>query len=716
MPDYKWPAKQERRIIGKPVNRVDGPAKASGRAKYSQDVKLPGMLYAAMLTSPYAHAKITAIDTKEAERSPGVQGVHIISEPGTEIQWVGTEIAMVAADTEEHARDGVRKIKVEYEVFNDHFVKEADLAAAQKLGRAKPSGEAVTGDPDQAFKEADVVAEGEYGLPVITHCCMESHGQVIAFDGEKVEYRPSTQNVSGVGGDLAKGLEIPAANVHVHQDHMGGGFGSKFSSDRWGVEAAKLSKKLGGKPIRYHHDRRTELEIAGCRPAIYGRFKLGAKKDGTIIAWESQTWATGGFGGGGLNANLLPYVFRNVPNRRFNHSAVSINAGSARAWRAPNHPQVSFLTCSAIEDLAAKLKMDPLEVFLKNLQYTQRPEVYKAQLQKAADMIGWKSKWHPRGQGSRGPVKTGLGIGVGTWGGMGHNATERVKIHPDGSVVLEIGSQDLGTGTRTIILQTAAESLGLEIKDITLKLGDNRYPQAGASGGSTTVGGTSAATRKATLNALEKLFEAVAPSLGAQPDQLVARDGKIMVKGDSSKSLTWKAACSKLGVTPIEATGSNNRRSPGGLIDSGVGGVQIAEVAVDTETGVVTLQKLVIVQDCGMIINPKTATSQCYGGAIMAICSALYEERILDPITGRFLNADLEFYKLAGIKDVGKIEVHLDMTPEHDARGVVGLGEPPVIPGVAAIANAVANAIGVRVPRVPLTPDRVLAALEGRRA
>ncbi|MCP5113236.1 MAG: xanthine dehydrogenase family protein molybdopterin-binding subunit, partial [bacterium] len=248
-----------------------------------------------------------------------------------------------------------------------------------------------------------------------------------------------------------------------------------------------------------------------------------------------------------------------------------------------------------------------------------------------------------------------------------------------------------------------------------LKIGDNRYPVSGSSGGSTTVGGTSASTRKATLNALEKLFEAVAPGLGVSVDQIESVGGKIQAKGDSSKSLNWKQACLKLGVTPISEMGANNRRNPGGLIDAGVGGVQVADVSVDTETGVVTLNKLAMVADCGMIINPKTARSQCYGAGIQAVCGALYEERIMDEQTGRFLNADMEFYKLAGIKEIGDIEVHLDITPEHDARGVVGLGEPPVIPGIAAIANAVANAIGVRVPRVPVTPDKVLGALGGRR-
>lgn len=715
MPEYKWPPMNQRRIMGKPVNRVDGPVKASGAGKYSQDIKRPNMLYGAILTSPHAHARVRSIDTSAAEKSPGVTAVRVISGPGTEIQWAGTEVAAVSAEREELARDAIRKIKVDYEVL-DHFVNEENLAEAQRRNMASPAGEVVTGDPDQAFKDADVVSEGEYGIPVLTHCCLESHGQVIAWSGDKIEFFATTQNVSGIGGDLAKGLEIPATNVHTHQDHMGGGFGSKFQSDRWGAEGAQLSKASGGRPVKMHLDRRTELEIAGVRPSFFGKIRLGAKKDGTITVWESETRSTGGFGGGGLNAQLVPYVFSKIPNKRFNHTSVSTHTGGARAWRAPNHPQVSFLTCAAMDDLAAKMKMDPLELFSKNADYTDRAEVYRSQLKSAAEMAGWSKNWHQRGDSGRGPVKRGLGIGVGTWSGLGHNAECRTTIHPDGSVEIELGSQDLGTGTRTIITQTAAESLGLGMKDITLKIGDSNYPTAGASGGSTTVGGVSAATLKSTLNALEKVYEKVAPGLGAQPDQLEAVEGKIQVKGDSSKSMTWKEACRKLGVSPVTAMGENNRRSPGGLIDGGVGGVQIADVSVDVETGIVTMNKLSIAQDCGLIINPKTAESQCFGASIMAICGALMEERIMDAQTGRFLNAEMEFYKLAGIKDIGEIEVHLDITPEHDARGVVGLGEPPVIPGIAAISNAVANAIGVRVPHVPLTPNRVLGALERRRA
>lgn len=710
MPDYSWPPMEKRRVIGKATKRVDGGMKSSGRAKYASDFTQKDLLFGALLTCPHAHARVTSIDTSEAEKVPGVTAVRVIATAGTELMWQGQEVASIAATTEEVARDATRRIKIQYEVL-PHLVREDDLAKAG--ARAKAAGETTKGDPDKAFQEADAVVEGQYGIPVITHCCLEPHGNVIENKGERINFWPSTQNVSGIAGDLSNSLKVPATGIHVDMQYVGGGFGSKFATDLWGLEAARLSKASGGRPVKLFLDRSTELMIGGNRPSGFAKIKVAAKKDGTITAWQSESWSTGGVGGGGTPP--IPYVF-DIPNQRKSHTAVSTNCGGARAWRAPNHQQACYLTNTALEDLAAKLNMDPLEFYDKNLGLTPRAEVYRAQIKKGAELIDWQKLWHPRGQGGSGTVKRGLGMAMSTWGGGGHNSKCRTNIHPDGTVEVELGSQDLGTGTRTVIMMVAAETLGLPLGAITLKIGDNSLPPSGPSGGSTTVGGVSSSTRKSTVNALDKLLEVVAPALGSQPDQLEAVDGRIQVKGNSSKSLTWKAACQKLGVKQISEMGENDQRNPGGLNTSGVGGVQMADVSVDTETGIVKMNKAVAVQDMGLVINPKTAESQIHGGCIMGICSALMEERIMDQQTGRMLNSDMEFYKLAGIGDVGEIIVHLDITQEHDKCGVVGLGEPAAIALITAIANATANAIGVRVPDIPLTPDRVLAALERRNA
>ena len=273
-----------------------------------------------------------------------------------------------------------------------------------------------------------------------------------------------------------------------------------------------------------------------------------------------------------------------------------------------------------------------------------------------------------------------------------------------------MGTQDIGTGTRTTLMIVAADTLGLPLNAIKLMIGDNRYPTSGQSGGSTTIGGVSAATRRAALDALDQLFEKVAPALEAKPEELEAVGGKIQVKGAPSRSLTWAQACSKLGVMPLTVSGKNP--GPGSLTNSGVGGVQMADVSVDVETGIVKINKIVAVQDCGLIIDLKTAESQVYGALIMGVCFALYEEKVMDAKTGRMLNPNMEFYKLAGIGDIGELVVHMMTGKGYDERGVIGLGEPPVVSPGAVISNAVANAIGVRVPTLPMTPDRVLAALE----
>ena len=705
MADYAWPPVGKRGLIGEEISRLDGPAKVSGRAKYTYDVNLPGMLYGKMVLSPYAHAKIVSIDTSAAEKMAGVKAVQVMKEPGQEVLWAGQEVVALAAETEDQAIDAARKVKVEYEPL-PYLVTDAEPSAAG--ANARQLAEQVDGNPDQGFAQAEVVHEGWYGSAVINHCCLESHGQVTHWEGESLIVHASTQNVSGMGGELARGLKVPAGNVTILTPVMGGGFGSKFGADTWGLACAQLSKKAN-RPVKMMLERDQEQISAGSRPSMYAKVKVGAKKDGTLTAWSSESWGTAGPGPSG--SPNLPYVVR-PPDRKRRHTAVLTNTGPARAWRAPNHPQMCLITMAALEDLAADLQMDTLQFFLKNLSFTDRPDVYRAELEKAAELIEWKKKWHPRGDKTPGPIKRGLGLSIHTWGGAGHPSKCNCTIHPDGSVEVSLGSQDLGTGTRTVIAIVAAETLGLPLNAVKVNIGSSRYPPSGASGGSTTVGGVSSSTRRATTNALNELLAKVAPTLNVSPDQLEATGGRIQVKSDATKGMTWKQACAKLGTAPITALGERVAGARDELISGGVGGAQMAEVSVDLETGIVRMEKMVAVQDCGLIIDMKTAVSQVYGACIMGVGYALFEEKVMDQQTGRCLNADMEFYKLAGIGDIGELVVQMMTGPGYDERGVIGLGEPPVVSPGAAISNAVANAIGVRVPTLPITPDKVLAALE----
>jgi len=724
-----------------------------------------------MVRCPHAHAKVAGIDTSTAEKIPGVKAVRIIQPVGTEIKWAGDDIVVVAAVDEPTAEDAVRAVKVQYEVL-PHLVLDTEppvakvdephplmmsdfrafiarkapdseiIARIQKdgisadenvRGPVKTAGasEAVleaiknarlidpgyyrrvaaqtSGDPVKAFAESEVISEGLYGLAVITHCCLEAHGMIAEWSDDKnLVVHPSTQNVSGTASQMATPLEIPAANIKVHQDHIGGGFGSKFGPDSWGIECARISKLAGGKPVKLFLERNAELAVAGARPSAFARVKIGAKKDGKILAWQSESWGTGGPGGGG--SPPMPYVF-NIPNQRKQHTAIANHIGPARAWRAPNHPQGCLITMSAMEDMAAQLNMNPLDFFLKNIELVgPRAQVYRDELKICADLIGWEKNWHPRGDKAPGPIKSGLGLSIHTWGGAGHASDCDITIQPDGSVELKMGTQDLGVGTRTALNIVAADTFGLPLSGVKVLIGDNSYPVSGPSGGSTTIGGISASSRRAALDALDQVFAKAAPALNAQPAELEAWDGLIRVKSDPTRSLTWAQACSKLGPMPITVRGKNP--GPGKLNDQGVGGCQMADVSVDYETGVVKINKIVAVQDCGLVVNLKLAESQVYGSLIMGVAYALYEEKVMDQQTGHMLNPNMEFYKLAGLGDIGELVVHMMTGKGYDERGVIGLGEPPVISPGAAISNAVANAIGVRVPTLPLTPDRVLAALE----
>ncbi len=702
MAEYSWPEPDRRSQIGAGPQRLDGPIKSTGHARYPSDQNPDGVLAGKILTCPHAHARIVALDVSAAEAIPGVRVVQVIQGEGAFVQWAGDEIVAVAAVNEDTARDALRAIRVEYEAL-PHFVSEADRDAAPD---ARPAGERVDGDPDAAFARAHRTVERTLGMPQIAHMCLEPHGQVCSWDGDELEVHASTQAVSTLGGQFAAELGIPASQVRIRTEYMGGGFGSKFAPDRWGIVGAELAREAGA-PVKLFLERDHEVTVAGSRPSAFARIRAAADEQGRLVAWDSDSWGSGGLPGTGQTP--LPYVFSKLPNRRTRHTSVPTNLAGSRAWRAPNHPQACFLTMAVLDDLADELGLDPMEFLGRNLDLTGRPDTYREQLGIAAEMASWSERWQPRRRERQSAVQRGLGVSLHTWGGRGHSSNCEVTVHPDGSVEARIGSQDIGTGTRTIVAQVLAETFGLGLHQVRVSLGDSIHPQSGPSGGSSTVGGVTASTRRAAQDALREVLTHVAPALEVEPERLVATGGRVHVDGDPGRGLPWREAAALIGGVPVSARGRNP--GPGRLISSGVGGVQVAEVEVDMETGVVHVARMIAVQDCGLVINRRLAESQVCGGLIMGVGYALYEEWAPDPVSGRLLNADMEFYKLAGLVDVGSLEVHMMTGPGHDERGVIGLGEPPVISPGAAIANAVANATGVRVPWLPLTPDRVLDAL-----
>jgi xanthine dehydrogenase YagR molybdenum-binding subunit len=734
----QWPKK--RRLLGTKVTRPDGAAKSTGKAKYSYDINLPGLLHAVMLRCPYARAKIKNIDTSAAEKSPGFKALHLVRQAGAECYFAGTEVLAVCADTEEHAHDAARAVKIEYDPL-PFAVKEAEVLqkdpetmepfGAKKVRRNRqPPQSTTSGDFEDSVKAAEVKIEGTYGMPSISHQCLESHGLVAEWgqDGGLTVWA-STQAVLGTAGALAryfsnKGVDLPASKVKCITHYMGGGFGSKFGPDIQGEVAAELALKAKA-PVKLMLDRASEVTAAGYRPSAYGKVIIHGKKDGTITAFESDTYGSPGVGRGNT-VGPLPYVY--PVQHKVKHTVVRLNHFTARAMRAPGHPQSCFFTDCALDDFAAAIGMDPMQVRLKNLPKNNegigkanaqawlaiRGTVYREEIELAAKLSGWKDKWHPPGKGkSAGPIKSGIGMALHTWGGSAGPPNDvDVVIASDGSVLVRSSTQDLGTAQRSVNAIVTAEVLGLEPRDITVQIGESPWGRSHGSGGSTTCPTQAPATLRAALAARDALFEKVARKLNAKADDLEIVPGKVRDKA-SDKSYDWKKVCALLGKEQIKTTGNwaapmAAQKETLNLSNSGVGGVQIAEVDVDTETGVVRVKQIVAVQDCGLVVNKQGCESQVAGGVIMGLNYALFEEIILDRATGRVVNPDMEFYKLGGINDMPKIIVHMHDMPE---RGVIGIGEPPTISTHAAIANAVHNALGVRVPQTPLTPDRVLAAL-----
>jgi xanthine dehydrogenase YagR molybdenum-binding subunit len=697
-------------LINTRIPRLDGLAKASGRAKYPSDVRPEGTLFGVMLYSPYAHAKVKSIDISAAQKMPGVKAVIAIAkEGGTPLRYHGDDVAAVAAETEEQARDAARAIKVEYEVLPHVATEALSMAEGAPVvfngGNVRKGRSQSKGKPEEAMASAEVTIEGTYSIPLITHVCLESHGLTVKWEGDdKMVAWASTQNVSGVAGELAGLFKIPTANVTVYTDFMGGGFGSKFGADLWGRTAAQLSKAAGGRPVKMFLDRVQEHLAAGNRPSGSAHIKLGASRDGKLVALIADAHGTGGVGGGA--DVILPYVY-SVPNTQVTQSTVLTNFGSARAMRAPRHPQSCTLTEAAMDDLADKLGMDPLEFRLKNLPPGDfHTPIYEAELQMGAELIGWREKRKPRGRNGAGPIKQGFGVALHQWGGGGtRDKKVSCTINPDGSVEVKSATQDLGTGIRTVLAIITAEILGLKPTDIISNIGNSTYPPGQASGGSTTTPSMSPPAFDAATKAKAAFFKKIAPAVKAPPADLTLKGNQLWVAGEPVMS--WKDACRKLGQASISETGGFVE----GLASVGVGGCQFAEVAVDVETGMVKVKKIVAIQDSGQIIDKLTWESQVYGGVIGGLNYGLFEEQVVDPTTGIMLNPDMEMYKLAGAADIPEIIVRAYEPQEQRARGVIGVGEPPTISTAAAIGNAVTNAIGVRVSEWPMTPRNVLNAL-----
>jgi xanthine dehydrogenase YagR molybdenum-binding subunit len=724
-------------IVGRGQPRIEGEAKVTGRACYAYDVRLPGQLYACILRSPYAHARIRHLDSSRAERLPGVHAV-LSSVNAPRIPWydssllfdstvrfVGDEVAAVAAESEDIARDALRLIEVEYEP--QPFVVTMEAALQADAPRVHAQGNIAgepkiyeRGDLTAGFRAAEVMIDEVYTTQTALHNCLEPHGCTAFWEGDHLTLWESTQSIWEVREQVAEKLQLPAHHVRVIKQYMGGGFGSKQIVWKPTVIAAFLSQHAR-RPVQLMLDRTAENLAAGNRNATRQRVRLGARRDGTLTALSADIKvAIGAYMAGGEGSNVSGIYQRlyQCPNVRTEQVGIYINAGPSIAFRAPGHVEGAFALESAMDELARALQMDPPDLRLRNYADTDQkkgqpyttPSSLRLCYERATAAFGWHTY---RRVSPSGPKRRGIGMAAHDWGGAGFPPGYAwVKLNSDGTADVVTATQDIGTGTRTGLLQVAAEELGLPMSRVVLHLGDTAHgPYAPVSAGSATQATIGPALRVAAAEVKRQLLDVAATVLEEKPERLRVQNGMIRVEGKSTPAVSVEDMTQRIAPHMIQGWGGREANPTDKSVRTF--GAQCVEVEVDIETGEVTILRVVAAHDCGRIINATMVDSQVIGGITQGIGFALTEERVIDAAHGVVLNANLEEYKVPTVADIPPI-LHAQVNlpdPEANLTGAKGIGEPPLVPTAPAIANAVFDALGVRIRHLPLSCHRLLTAL-----
>lgn len=709
----QWPA-GPLSVVGRPATRTDGLVRARGEARYTADVKLPGMLHTAVLRSPHAHARVSKLDLGPALAAPGVRAAVgpadldvLAEEPG----YAGQAVAAVAADTFAEARAAADLIVVDWEVLEPLLDPDEAVAGGSLHGEPRRHER---GDVERGFAEADAVVEAEYRTETVLHNSMETHQAVCAWEGDSLDVYISTQYIWGVRDDVAEALDLPPDKVRVVCEYMGGGFGSKNDPGDYTFVAAELARQTG-RPVRCALTRREENQAAGNRNATIQRLRAGACSDGTLTALEGEFVNAVGWGGWVADTAGPMQTLYGCPNVRTVTYGAKVNTPPMKAFRAPGYVEGTFGLECLLDELAAKLDVDPLELRRRNHAdadtVDERPYSSKNLL---ACYRQAEPHWARRAQvraRSEHPWRRGVGLASQVWfGGGGPPSYAWVRIGSDARAAVLTAMQDIGTGTRTAMAQIAAEELGLSLDRVEVSLGDSaRGPYASISAGSSTTPSMGPAVRAAAADAARQILEIAAQRFDLEQRVLSLKDGHIVSADGGSWPL--EEITGLLDEGQILGKGARGPNPTGMRVLTF--GVQVAEVAVDVETGEVVVERIAAIHDVGRIVNPLGAASQVEGGIVQAIGHTLSEQRVLDPASGTVLTQTLDAYKLPTIADVPEIVVEFvdEPDPHLTNLGSKGLGEPPIVPTAAAIANAIRDATGADVRSLPVTREEMLAAL-----
>ena len=719
-----WAADAVLSLVGRPAPRLSGPARAAGRVRFTVDIRIAGMLHAAVLRSPAAHGRVRSLDLAAALAVPGVRAA---VGPGSELSlttqtplltaeptYAGQPIAVVAADTLEAARAGVAALALDLEVLG-HVVDVQEGLNKQSF-TTDPS-DVSRGDAETELAAADVTVELALDTPAQLQTPLEPHGALASWDGDYLTAWVSTQGMFSARDELVKAFGLRRDDVRIRTEYVGGGFGGKQGAGFEALAAAEMAR-ITGRPVRLVNDRHAEQLDGGRRAATRQTIRLGARRDGTITAIDADAVIAMGQGG---------WVFPVLsPARTIYHCAdvrallfpVKTNLRAQNAFRAPGVMEGTTVLEQAIDELALALDLDPLELRRRNHadrdQVTGLPYSSKQLLacyDRAAELAGWEGRdelLQPQ------PDALLRGMGCATqiwWGGGGPPSHATVRLDADGHASVITGIQDIGTGTLTAAQIVAAEEFGLPLGHVRVVGGDTRPNVYGpVAGGSQTTASVMPAVRSASAKVRKTLLQLAGDVFEIATGDLVISDGRIRSR-DGAIDADVTEVTEKLGDATIDGSGSRGPNPDGFVVNTF--GCQIAQVAVDAALGEVRVERIVAVHDVGRIVNPLTASSQVEGGILQGLGFALSEELVVDPTTGVPVNAHLDDYKIPTIADMPEIVIDYPHLPDANLPNVgsKGLGEPPIVPTAAAIANAFAHATGRRAAGLPLPRDRVLEAL-----
>jgi CO/xanthine dehydrogenase Mo-binding subunit len=758
--------------VGLAIPRPDGPEKVTGQVQYVADIKPKGMLHAKLLRSPHAHARIVKVDTSRARALPGVRAV-LTARDIPELKrkaptrahavlaidrvvFVGQPIAAVAADELAIAEEACDLIDVQYEVLPASV----DPLKAMQVG-APPVADAGTeadtsealahsgvavakttvaptkavnisqqaklgrGDVAKAFAESDVIVEKTYRVPMVHQGYLEPHAVLAQWDSNgQLTLYSSTQGSFNTRSEVADVLHVEENRIKVIPVECGGGFGGKIRALCEPITA--ILARVTRRPVRYVMTRREELDAGMPAPQVIITLKTGAKRDGTLMALDGETIIeSGAFSGAVLTMSAVfvssVYQFPNFEVRAFE---VLTHKPSIAAYRAPTAPQTFFAIDSQMELMARELGLDPVEFRMRHLMKEGDPMANgqpwqsngaKQVLQRLAEHPLWKSRaeWKASG-GKNGHGLRGVGLAVGGWipGLQPTGAT--VRLNPDGSLQVLTGQVDIA-GTNIALAQIAASAYGVDIDKIKITTGDtDTAPMTGLSAGSKTIYTVGTAVLQAAQDARRQTLEIAAKEMEAAIEDLEIEDGRVVVRGVPDKGVTLASIGKKGNLYMSKVPPVLGVAHPAFALQAPAFAAQLARIEVDPDTGELTLHDFVVVQDAGKAINPLGVEGQMQGGAVQSLGIALTEGMMYDE-SGRLMNPSLLDYRKLTAADLPNIETIIVEVPAPAGPfGARGVGEPPIVPAPAALANAIHDATGVRLTEAPLTPERIALALHAR--